>query len=173
MALEASTTGRTGVNVELNVGGRNGTNIELSGNERLEASVGGETIRLTQDTDLFDVDYEGTLNTSTSNDPYRISFFREDAGNNLELIASTSCTTNTGSNRASVDFFTISDDGAEDFSLNRLSVANDNTIDRNRNCDLSFTLERVQNGTLDVRFEEGGQITATQSREVDDLTLNF
>ena len=78
MEIESSVSGNSSINVELNVGGRNGTNIDLSDGERLEVSVGGETIMLNRDTDFGDIDYEGTVNTSSSADPFRISLFRAD-----------------------------------------------------------------------------------------------
>lgn len=74
-AVQASSTR---VNVELNVGGANGTNIELSTNERLEATLGGVTKVLQKDTDLFDIDYVTNFSTSSSAQPVRIAFFRDD-----------------------------------------------------------------------------------------------
>lgn len=76
--VDAVQAGSTRVNVELNVGGANGTNIELSANERLEATLGGVTKVLMKDTDLFDIDYVAHFSTSSSAQPVRIAFFRND-----------------------------------------------------------------------------------------------
>ena len=215
MEIESSVSGNSSINVELNVGGRNGTNIDLSDGERLEVSVGGETITLNRDTDFGDIDYEGTVNTSSSADPFRISLFRADgsvinnsivslpdefiitspnsgqtfsvnetlpirwtparSGVNIELIITTSCVTTSGGTPLSADFFMISDDGAEDFRLNQIGAGNGSiaNLDTSRDCELSIDLERIENGQLDPRFEEGGEITARQLREVENLTLRL
>jgi len=213
MEVNASSPGRSGINVELNVGGPNGTNLDLTSTERLEASAGGQTIILSQDTDFLDIDYEGTLNTSSSASPFRISFFREDgtiidgstvslpdeftltspsenevfnanqslplrwtpgrSGQSIELQTYTRCTTNSGSEPLTLEIFDLSDDGAEDWPLSNITADNGNDIDPTIDCEMDVKLVRNQNGTLDARFEEGGQITATQSREVENLTLRL
>jgi len=86
--IDAVQAGSTRVNVELNVGGANGTNIELSGNERLEATLGGVTNVLQRDTDLFDIDYVAHFSTSSSALPVRIAFFRADGSVHDDTVVS-------------------------------------------------------------------------------------
>lgn len=213
MSLTASTAGRTRINVELNVEEENGTNIELSSGERLEASSGSESVTLEQDTDFDDIDYEGTLNTSSSADPYTITFIRENglnidgtsvnmpdeftvsspsedeaydsnqslplrwtperSGEMIELETSTECTTDTGSTSTTLEVFELVDDGSEDWLLSNLTAADGDDIDRTIDCVIDVTLVRRATGTLDARFESGGQITATQSREIENVVLRL
>ena len=94
---------------------------------------------------------------------------------NIELIITASCVTTSGGTPLSADFFMISDDGAEDFRLNQIGAGNGSiaNLDTSRDCELSIDLERIENGQLDPRFEEGGEITARQLREVENLTLRL
>ncbi len=213
MSLTASTAGRTRINVELNVEEKNGTNIELSSGERLEASSGSESVTLAQDTDFDDIDYEGSLNTSSSDDPYNITLVRENglsidgstvnmpdeftvsspsedevydsnqslplrwtperSGEMIELETSTNCTTDTGSTSTTLEIFELVDDGSEDWLLSNLTAADGDNIDRAIDCVIDVMLVRRATGTLDTRFESGGQITATQSRKIENVVLRL
>ena len=76
--LEARGNGNTRVKVELNENGSSGSNIRLTANERLEASAGGNSVTLTEDLDIADIDYEGTLPIDTGGTEVRIRLFRSD-----------------------------------------------------------------------------------------------
>ena len=76
--FEAKGNGATSINVEINNGSSNGENIRLTANERLEVSGNGLTVILEEDTDLFDVDYEGQIETDAINTQLVLSFFRSD-----------------------------------------------------------------------------------------------
>ncbi len=68
--------GSASINAELDVGGLGGTNVVLSNGEFLQATVNGTTIRLTEDTDFLDVDYEGSINVPSDETLITIDFFR-------------------------------------------------------------------------------------------------
>ena len=75
---QARGNGVTRVNVELNEGSSSGNNLSLSANERLEVNANGTIIRLQEDQDLLDVDYEGTIPTDASSTPLVLTLFRAD-----------------------------------------------------------------------------------------------
>ena len=78
MTLSSKGNGNTRVKVELNEGGSSGSNIRLSANERLEANGGGNIVTLTEDVDIGDIDYEGTVPIDAGNTLFRVSLFRAD-----------------------------------------------------------------------------------------------
>lgn len=66
----------TDVNVEFNVGGRNGTNLVLSSGDSVSVVAGDEEIVLQKDNDVFDVDYEGRIQSSISWQQFVVSLNR-------------------------------------------------------------------------------------------------
>ena len=66
------------VGVELNIGNKSGTNVVLVGEDYLEVAAGGQSKRLSQDTDFLDVDYETRINVSKGNTRFTISLHRDD-----------------------------------------------------------------------------------------------
>lgn len=76
--FEASGTGATGVNVELNAGGSSGDDVRLTANERLEVNASGLIVVLDEDEDLLDLDYEGSVPTDASDTLLTLSLFRAD-----------------------------------------------------------------------------------------------
>lgn len=76
MEVTANDDGRSRVVVELNVGGEFGTNVELTANEYLEVSANGITARLSEDNDIFDIDYQTYLDTTESDTEFNIRFYR-------------------------------------------------------------------------------------------------
>ncbi len=86
--VESETTGSTRVSVELNEEWRLGPNINLIGNDRLEVSSGGLASELKKDIDLFDIDYNTRLATSSSEDPFRIAFYRNNGAINNQSVVS-------------------------------------------------------------------------------------
>ena len=76
MDVDGQPDGRSRVVVELNVGGEFGTNVELTEDEYLEVSANGETVRLSEDNDLFDIDYQTYIDTIESNTEFNIRFYR-------------------------------------------------------------------------------------------------
>jgi hypothetical protein len=85
--FEASGTGATGINVELNEGGSSGNDVRLSANERLEVNANGLVVVLEEDEDFLDVDYEGSVPTDASDTLFTLSLFRADGSvNNITRV---------------------------------------------------------------------------------------
>lgn len=78
--LELVTAGQnTGVTAEFNVGGRNGTNLILSSGDRVVVYTENQSVQLDQDSDLFDIDYEGSIPVASDNAEFRVSLERSSA----------------------------------------------------------------------------------------------
>jgi len=76
MEVRSDQEGSSRVTVELNVGGQFGTNVVLSSNEYLEVSANGQTVRMIEDEDFLDVDYQAYLDTSVSDTEFNVRFYR-------------------------------------------------------------------------------------------------
>jgi hypothetical protein len=93
--------------------------------------------------------------------------------NNYNVAIEVDCTCSRNENGQSVDtiiyndFPDITDDGEEQYGINRLLGDYDPTR-YDLGCDIELTMERSRLGTLDSGFGEGGSIEAVQKR-----TINF
>jgi len=132
--------------------------------------IDGSSVFLPPD---FDVSSPVTGQTFSVDGQLPITWAPPDSGNTIDLTVTTRCTLDTGSTSVSSSFFTVNDDGFENFSLVQLEVANNGTIDRTQNCELSFNLERSRTGSLDPDFGSGGSIRSRQVRSVEDMFLSF
>lgn len=79
---EATGDGATGINVELNEGSRSGNDVKLGADERLEVNANGLIVVLKEDTDLLDIDYEGSVPTDAANTLFILSLIRVDGSIN-------------------------------------------------------------------------------------------
>lgn len=68
---------RSDINVELNVGGSSGTNVDLVTGDKLQVTSGSTTIELKRDTDVLDIDYEGSMNIVASGSEFTVAFLRD------------------------------------------------------------------------------------------------
>jgi len=83
--IEITSNGsKTDINVELNVGGSSGTNVDLASGDKLQVTSGSTSIDLQRDTDILDIDYEGSMDIVASGSEFTLAFIRdnkEDAPN--------------------------------------------------------------------------------------------
>lgn len=83
---------KSDINVELNVGGSTGTNVDLASGDKLQVTSGSTTIDLKRDTDILDIDYEGSMNIVASGSEFTVAFIRaskQDAPNSKVTLPAT------------------------------------------------------------------------------------
>lgn len=132
--------------------------------------IDGSSVFLPPD---FTIDSPGSGQSYSMAGSIPITWAPADSGRTIALTATTQCTTNTGATLVLVDFFDLSDDGFENFSLGRLRANFDDTIDRTQNCELNLVMERKRTGTVDPDFGSGGSINSSQVRSTDGVILTF
>ena len=183
--VRATGNGSSRVEVRLKVGGSNSnTTLDLTGEDRLEATVDGETKRLDGDGDTyratFPVDAEGT--------EFTITFNRGEADDGAPAAVSSlpaldSLGESEAPRRYDLDYTGSPlqrQHGLEWMALHqveRRQHAGDGeaTIaagsietfdsDKDESCTVDLTLTRKRNGSIDGAFTEGGRIVALQVRK--------
>lgn len=95
------------------------------------------------------------------------------AGLTIDYVLTTGCRNTTGATVFSSSTVSAVDDGAENYSFSLLNALNNPDLDRTQPCEFSLRLVRRQTGSIDPAFEAGGEIKATQSRTVENMSIVF
>lgn len=187
--VRATGNGSSRVEVRLKVGGSNSnTTLRLTGQDRLEATVEGETKRLDGDGDTyratFPVDTEGTeftiaFNRGEADDgapasvvslpaPFDLSLAETEASRadtDLDYTWDPAANGNMGwelkGNCIQSDDGTTPDDGVATIAAGSIETFDS---DEDESCTVDLTLTRKRNGSIDGAFTEGGRIVALQVR---------
>lgn len=109
------------------------------------------------------------------NETVNLVWTPEVQGGSIRFYSTISCTASDGGSTLSSESVYIDDTGIYDFDISLASLFQNGTTGLNtaQPCEMSFTLERESFGNIDLAFEEGGFFKLTQTREVENITLNI
>lgn len=189
--------GSTEVEAQIRVGGDSGTWVQLNNGEQIEVSIPDETIVLAHDEQGERHYYRGELSTDESVEinvallrtdadidapnskatlpvPFSAEFEDIDSGDTVKRGSSVKVAwDNTSSGEMNWDIAgdciwsdsgTTSDDGSLTISADSIKVQD---LDQGESCEVTVTLERANEGTVDSEFGEGGEFLAYQRRSVE------
>lgn len=192
----ASGNGETSITAELRVGGNNGTFVQLGGEDELSASSEDDDVVLAHDSVGDRHYYEGDLEGDAEGLEIQVAFTRgedfddavdsfaelpapfeaeledpdADAISRDEDVAVVWDNETSGTMKWTVEgdcieteSGTTSDDGTLVIEAEDIEVWD---LDAGESCEVTITLDRVEEGDVDPTFEEGGKFVAIQRRTV-------
>ncbi|MFT2092530.1 hypothetical protein [Paraglaciecola sp. 2405UD69-4] len=83
VAIDVNNSGTAKIRIDLKEGNFIGESLDLTGNDTLQLSFNGESIAIKKDNDLFDIDYEASVETHGLSGVFSFGFVR----NNQTVVA--------------------------------------------------------------------------------------
>jgi hypothetical protein len=188
--------GTTDIEAQIRVGGDSGTWVQLNNGEKLEVSIPEETMTLNHNEQGDRHYYRGELGTNKSVEinvallrtdadidapnskatlpaPFTAAFTDIDGGDSVtrgedieikwDKNASGNMDWEVTGDCIWTESGSTNDDGAFTISAESIAVQN---LDKGDSCEVTVTLERINTGSVDKEFGEGGQFEAIQRRQI-------
>ncbi|SFD60761.1 hypothetical protein [Pseudoalteromonas denitrificans] len=95
------------------------------------------------------------------------------ATKSIDLDLTSTCVDKSNNSVSSTHSQKVTDDGSHVLALSSLEMFKNKELNKNKNCNFKIELKRKNIGKIDSAFKSGSSITASQIRNVKDISINI